>query len=280
MVSKVSIVGIPIFLVGLVLLLLFTVIGLVIFPFGTTGARVDGNIIISPSTSQSVDIIEGGAEIGTHPLQVFVKANLIIMFTGDYSCRVSVIYSPSEPGAQTGFLRTGVSWNGNNPNNNEQRSITCTVPASYAGRRYSIYLEIENLGTSDITIGQRMIELRWSLYSTYLPILIVIIGLIVTILGFTVLKGGPAAPKRKKAVTPGGWEPTLQWGGGSSTSSGATTGKRPKMAIKSTKAVKSGQKKVVKKVVPKGGAQQSCKFCGKNVPASAFFCPSCYGKLR
>ena len=280
MVSKVSIVGIPIFLVGLILLLLFTVFGLVVFPFGATGARIDGDIIISPSTSQSVNVIQGGTEIGTHPLQVFIKANFIIQYTDDYSIRVSVIYSPSEPGAQTGFLRTGVSLNGNNPNNNEQRSITCTVPVSYAGRRYSVYLEIENLGTSDITIGQRMIELRFSLYSTYLPALIVIIGLIVTILGFTVLKGGPSTPKRKTAAAPGGWEPTLQWSGGSSTDPGKTTAKRPKMAIKSTKAVKGGQKKVVKKAVPKGGAQQACKFCGKNVPGSAFFCPSCYGKLR
>ena len=116
------------------------------------------------------------------------------------------------------------------------------------------------------------------MYSTYLPALITIIGLVVTVLGFTVLKGGPAVPKRK-AVAPGGWEPTLQWGGGAAGTGGTET-KRPRMAIKSAKSPKTTKKKVVRKAVPAGGATQSCKFCGKSVPASAFFCPNCYGKLR
>jgi hypothetical protein len=279
MISRVSIIGIPIFLVGLVLLLLFTVIGVAIGPFIVTGEKIYPQVTIQPSTSETVEIMQGGAEIGTHPLHVIIKAHFIIQYSGDYNCRVSILYVPSEPGSQSEFLRIGVEMDGDNIRNWEQKSLSGTVPPGYASRRYRVNLEIENLGSSDIRIGERLVELRFTLYSTVLPALLAVIGLIVTILGFTVFKGGPAAPRRK-VVTPGGWEPTLQWGGGSSSSTEPTSAKRPKMAIKSTKPAKTGQKKVVRKAGPSGGAQQSCKFCGKNVPTSAFFCPHCYGKLR
>lgn len=280
MISRVSIIGIPIFIVGLILLLLFTVIGVAMGPFIVTGNKLVTTVEIQPSTSETVEIIPDGAIIGAHPLHVIIKTTFIIQYSGDYNCRISVVYSPSDPGLQTGLLRNAVEMYGNHPQNHEQRSISGTVPPSYATRSYRVYLEIENRGVSSITIGERLVQIRFTLYSTILPAILTIIGLIVTILGLTVFKGGPAAPKRKAAATPGGWEPTLQWGSGSSTSTEQTTTKRPKMAIKSPKPAKTKQKKVVRKAVPSGGAQQSCKFCGKKVPASAFFCPHCYGKLR
>ncbi len=276
MISKVTIAGIPVLVTGLILLILFTIVGVIVPPFGNRTNTNYGNdaidqVFVGPSTAETIDLhLEG---IPSHPTQVYVKARFIFLSAGSYQCNIRLLFSGSVEGSISGDYKTITG------PESEERIISATVPIGYSSQSYSIKLDIENTGPNSITVSQRLIEVRFSLYSTYLPALFAIIGLILTILGFTVFKGGPSAPKQKKAVTPGGWEPTLQWGGGSSTSPGTTTGKKPKMAIKSTKA-KSGQKKVVKKVVSKGGAQQSCKFCGKGVPASAFFCPHCYGKLR
>ncbi len=73
------------------------------------------------------------------------------------------------------------------------------------------------------------------------------------------------------------WEPTLKWRG-ETPITGET--KAPKMAIKTTPQPKKKVKKVVKKASPKAGDTKDCKYCGKSVQRSAFFCPHCYGKLN
>ena len=101
--------GIPIFIVGLILLLLFTVIGVAMGPFIVTGNKLVTTVDIQPSTSETVEIIPDGAIIGAHPLHVIIKTTFIIVYSGDYNCRISVVYSPSDPGLQTGLLRNAVA---------------------------------------------------------------------------------------------------------------------------------------------------------------------------
>ncbi len=278
MVSKVTIIGIPIFLVGLIVLILFTFVGFKIFPFCVTtnteyGIDESEHEIIDPFTVEIIDLhLE--SRIPSHPTQVIIKARFIIgPHTGsDYSCDISLIYSGNE---EDGQIASGTR-SGSGMDRLEEESITGNVPLGYSSRPYTIKLEVINTGSNPIRIGNRFVEIRFTLYSTYIPAIISIIGLIVILLGFTVLKGEPSVDKRKP-VAPTGWEPTLQWGGTTSTTS-TTPKKKPKMAIKPTETLSKAGKKATPAAT--GGGQQACKFCGKNVPTSAFFCPHCYGKLR
>jgi hypothetical protein len=276
MVSKVTIIGIPIFLVGLIVLTLFTFVGVNLFPFWTTtnteyGKEATEFEIISPFNIETIDLhVEN---LPSHPTQVVIKARFIIGpdSGSGYSCNITLMYY----GSIEGRIAKDLIIDRPEMNSLEEQSITGNVPLGYSSRSYSIKIEVINTGSNPIRITNRLVEMRFSLYSTYIPAIISLIGVVVIILGLTVLKGEPSVAKRK-AVAPGGWEPTLQWGGGTSTTS-TTPKKKPKMAIKSTK---TPTKKKATPTTKGGGGQQACKFCGKNVPSSAFFCPHCYGKLR
>ncbi|MFX0084761.1 MAG: hypothetical protein ACFFAU_03730, partial [Candidatus Hodarchaeota archaeon] len=198
MVSKVTIIGIPIFLVGLIVLILFTFVGVKLFPFWVTtnteyGIDESEHVIIDPFTVETIDMhLE--SRIPSHPTQVIIKARFIIgPHTGsDYSCDISLIYSGSEDGQIASGTRSGSGMDGL-----EEGSITGNVPLGYSSRTYTIKLEVINTGSNPIRIGNRFIEIRFTLYSTYIPAIISIIGLIVILLGFTVLKGEPSVAKRK-----------------------------------------------------------------------------------
>ncbi|UCG90222.1 MAG: zinc ribbon domain-containing protein, partial [Candidatus Heimdallarchaeota archaeon] len=148
-------------------------------------------------------------------------------------------------------------------------NIYSGISASYAAQGFNLQVRIDNQDPTEVKLIASRVDVSYTLFAQILTAIIAIVGLILTVLSF-IMGRGPRVPKAKPA--PGGWEPTLQWGGGAA--------KQPKMAIKSTAAAPKKTKKVVKKAAPAAGAQQACKFCGKPVPASAFFCPHCYGKLR
>ncbi len=150
----------------------------------------------------------------------------------------------------------------------KQISISTFISPAYASSGFEIRLRVDNNGFTPITISTRQVTVVFGLFGILLPIILFVIGLLMTVISF-VRKGEPGV-KKPRTVPSTGWEPTLQWGGGSGT---ATKGskKKPRMAISSQKGKGAPKRKVVKKAVPKGGAQVSCKFCGKQVASTAFF---------
>lgn len=174
--------------------------------------------------------------------------------------------------------------NGEDGGSEQQRTIYMSLNQKYASRSFSLYLRInceptggdpQNEYTGSLYLEKCEMEVIYTLFAMVLPPITALIGSIVCIGGFIInyrkLTAGP-----KPREVPAGWEPSLKM----ATAFEAKEKKAPKMAIKPTKSEVKPAKKVAKKAVPKGGPQQVCKYCGKNVPASAFFCPHCYGKLR
>lgn len=269
--SKLTVIGLIVLILGSVFLVLFT--------FLLPQFNIAVPIIAGSSSQTSTQNISAGnteriavANVGGHPLWVSIRVTFILQGANQYDCNVKLVYESNNYGRND---ISSVKQYNENPNNNYiQKTITATLMPPYSSTQYDLYLEIENNGNDRIVLGQRVVLVNYSLFSTVMPAIIALVGLILIIIGI-VTGRGPSVVKAKAA--PGGWEPTLQWGGGSGAGAPATT-KQPKMAIKSTKAPKNG-KKVVKKAAA-GGGQQACKFCGKQVAASAFFCPHCYGKLR
>ncbi|UCE12778.1 MAG: zinc ribbon domain-containing protein [Candidatus Heimdallarchaeota archaeon] len=261
MASRLSIVGIILLVLGGILLIVFTLILPITnaqIPLIRGGVGSDSIEDINRFSTRTIDVANVNGGILGMPAS-FIKIVYVIGNTDrstDYT--VTVLYNDQDFGVSKSYSEeANVGY--------KTRSFQFTVVAPSSTDEYTLKLRIQNTGSNDITLGSRLVLVTPSLFSTILPILFVIIGLILTIVGF--IKRGPAVPKPRPA--PGGWEPTLQWGGGA---------KQPKMAIKSeTAAPKPTQRKVVKKAA---AGDQSCKFCGKSVPASAFFCPHCYGKLR
>lgn len=278
MVSKLSKIGIPIFLSGIVLFLLFTVIGVGIFPFSFSSSRAD-TLTVAPGNTEIIELSESNRHLPTFPLWAFVKTSFDISSFNDLIFNTTLRYDGNFQ--QELVQDTTIEIN---PSGGTElifitkRNVITLTPAATSSS-YTFTYEIENLGVGTLTIEDRSITVQYSLFTAIFPLLVALIGIIVFIVGFIVSRGKPSTSKRKKQVTTpsGGWEPTLQWGGGSATT-GTTKTKKPRMAIKSTKTSGKTTKKAVQR--PTGGAQTSCKFCGKNVPSSAFFCPSCYGKLR
>ncbi len=264
MISRVTIVGLVIIVLSLIPLILVNLIG-VPFPWMASTSPEDTTMVqITPGNTVTTTLVG----IPGHPLHVQISVVYLLSSDDDISCDVTVVYQTATTAdSQIGdakYIYDDVGgW--------RQKSIVRTIPPPYSSRSFSIALRIDNQGSNTITLANRRVSAVFTLTGLILPAIILIIGIILAVFGFIKARG-PAVAKPK--AVPGGWEPTLQWGGG------AGARKQPKMAIKSTKAPKTAKKKVVKKVAPAGGAQQACKFCGKQVPASAFFCPHCYGKLR
>lgn len=277
MVSRVMVVGIIVLILGGFLFVLFTllfpVLGISLYPFYATTGSQGRNEYVTSGNRDTIDLTPNDPRIPKSPLPlpliggVQIKASFYLQGTGgDWECDIVLVYRTDQdsidvPGTQ-------IFYSGNQ---GEQKlfSIYTSLNSAAASGDYDLYVEIDNTGNNRITMLASRVDITYTLFAQVIPALLAIAGLIVTIFG--VVQGRkPSVPKAKPA--PGGWEPTLQWGGGAA--------KQPKMAIKSTTAKPQKVKKVVKKAAPAGGAQQPCKFCGKPVPASAFFCPHCYGKLR
>jgi hypothetical protein len=160
-------------------------------------------------------------------------------------------------------------------------TMTFSVQGKYAARKYSIYLrascDINNFNTGNLTLQYREIKANFMFFTTILPSLSGFVGIVVMIAGF-IINYRKMAKGKQPAIRPE-WEPSLQWG---SSSSKKKVEKTSRMAIKPKKATTQPKTKkmIAKKVIPKSGPTVACKFCGKTMPPSAFFCPHCYGKIR
>ncbi|MFW9905799.1 MAG: hypothetical protein ACFFFH_15810 [Candidatus Thorarchaeota archaeon] len=278
MVSRVMVVGIIVLILGGFLFVLFTllfpILGMSIYPFYiTTGSQNRSNETVSSNSRDTIDLTPNSPGIPKSPLPlpliggVQIKASFYLQGTGgDWDCNIVLVYQTDQDSIPV--PNTDISYSGSR---GEQKlfNIYTSLNSAAASADYDLYVEIDNTGNNRIALLVSRVDITYTLLAQVIPALLAIAGIAVTIFG--VVQGRkPSAPKAKPA--PGGWEPTLQWGGGAA--------KQPKMAIKSKTAKPQKVKKVVKKAAPAGGAQQPCKFCGKPVPASAFFCPHCYGKLR
>jgi hypothetical protein len=156
--------------------------------------------------------------------------------------------------------------------------MTGTVPPSHTSSSFSITLNIQNTGTGTLELKDRSVQVFYSLWGQILPGLIFVTGLLITIIG--IVRGRRTTVRRPAPVTPG-WEPTLQWSGGArGTRTAAKEDKKSRFSIRSSKQPKTVKRKVVRKAAPAAAGQIGCKFCGKKVSPTAFFCPHCYGKLR
>ncbi len=274
MASKLSVLGIGLAIIGILVFSLFNIVWIVFPPFGGRTSDVTNEVTISAGTS------DGEALVGTVPASpLMLNLKVVFIFSADnaYSCDFQLFLKndnyPHPGAALEGTLR---SYDKPDGTSGKQISLSFFDPLSI-GESFDIYIKVNNYGSSTIRILTRRVVVVQFL-GVLTPILLLLSGAIVAVVGLR--QGKAPKPKRRKATPASGWEPTLQWGGGSSGAKPSTNKKRPKMAISSTKPKSSQKKTVVKKAVPKGGAQAGCKFCGKSVPSNAFFCPHCYGKLR
>lgn len=267
MVHKFTKVGAPIFGVGFLIILLTGIIGLAIPPFTLGTGWIEQNQTVSGYSTLDVVAVTQVS----HPLFTTTRVSIEISATTYFECNISLVYE-SVDGLTSAVIR-GPSFIAGN-----FESITydfnSMIGNSASSRGFSLLVRLENKLNSDITVLRTQASISFSLFTFIIPGIIAVIGLVLIVLGFV---KGKSAPSIKQPKPVAGWEPTLQWGG---TSGGSTSSRRPKMAIKSTGKAKEPQKTVVKKAAPSGGSQTTCKFCGKQVPANAFFCPHCYGKLR
>ena len=278
MVSKVMVAGIIVLVLGGFLFVIFTILfpmlGMALYPFYTTTGSQARNEDVRTNDLEQIDLTPEVRSINRVLLPILgvqLKASFYLQGVGgDWECDVVLVYRTDQDTIDiTGTERT-YSGDSGGESGRVLATIYTSLNAAAASADYDLYVEIDNTGNNRITMLASRVDITYTLFAQIFPALLAIAGLVVTIVGF-VRGRGPSVPKARPA--PGGWEPTLQWGGGAA--------KQPKMAIKSTTPGKpKPAKKVVKKAAPAGGAQQPCKFCGKPVPASAFFCPHCYGKLR
>ncbi|MHA1237430.1 MAG: hypothetical protein ACTSQ9_07215 [Candidatus Hodarchaeales archaeon] len=272
MASILRILGIILLLVGI---LLFS--GMAIPPFGGKTQEEVSPVQIGAFLE---DVVFIGA-VPEHPIFPFftnVKAIFILQSDFPYSCNIVLMYeSASIPIAQEiGGVRSISEQGGGN----KQITISTMISPQAASESFTIRVKLDNTGSSSITVATRRVDVVYTIFGMGIPGLLVLTGIILTVISF--VKGKKSAPKVKKRASPGEWEPTLQWSGasGASGSKSKSGKKRAQMAISSTKGKGGKKTKIVKKTVPQGGAQVGCKFCGKQVAKSAFFCPHCYGKLK
>jgi len=231
---------------------------------------VDGSYIDIP-------VIEGKQ----HPFFMQISIKLIIKppSSGDYyHITGQIIYSNSK-GINGTVPYTGGSW-GLSGNDDLHISHNFMIASKYSSTSFSLYARFQGEpvtdGTNDFYVESVNVKINYIMLMSVLPFLCFIFGIVLVIAG---LIAGKIRSSKKPKIIPVdvGWEPSLRWGGSGGDGDAA---KAPKMAIKAPVKKKVKTKKVVKKAVPKGDPQRGCKFCGKQVPRSAFFCPHCYGKLQ
>ncbi len=274
MVSKVTIGGIGIAIIGILLFSLFNVMWIVVPPFGGRTADEVTPIAISGGTSDGEAFV---GRVPASPLMLNIKVYFIFSADDAYSCDFQ-LYLKNDNYPHPGAALDGTFRSYDKPEGTAQKQISLSFFDPFSiNEAFDLYIRVNNRGSSTIRILTRRIVVVQFL-GVLTPVLLALLGAIVAVVGLRT--GAAPKPKRRKAAPAGGWEPTLQWGGGSGTEQSSSAKKRPKMAISSTKGKPKQKRTVVKKAVPKGGAQAGCKFCGKQVPQNAFFCPHCYGKLR
>jgi hypothetical protein len=278
MVSISRILGILLLIIGILSFTLINVAGLAFMPFGgSTPPEVDS---IQIGGLANDDIFVG--TVPQHPMFEFftnIQITFELQSDNEYSCNVELLFESESipiPQAIDGSSRNY----GPEPSGTTTKAISTMISPQAAREAFTISLRINNMGSNPITVSSRQVNVVYTFFGMVIPGLILLLGVILTVVSF--VRGRSASPKVKKRTAPGGWEPTLQWGG-SSAASGTKTKvakKRPKMGISSTRGKSEKKTRIVKKTVPQGGTQLGCKFCGKPVPQNAFFCPHCYGKLK
>ena len=235
MVSKITIIGVPIFVIGLLMLILLTFLGFpAIPPFITSSPQLTDTVTVPAGSTRTVSLMDGN--ISPTPFPIIVKGIFIIESDTDYNAMTTLMHSSTELGEQPtaigtfGDLYTDPLGDGSPQSFQKTLQVTLIPPGTSVS--FNLKIDVQNTGSTDIKIRTRVDQVVSVVLATILPAIIAVIGFLLIIVGLITGRGKKVdVAKRPKAV-PGGWEPTLQWGGGSSTSSGATTGKRPKMAIK------------------------------------------------
>jgi len=277
MASISRILGIILLLIGI---LLFSVINVFGFAFPPFGGRTQEEVTPVQVGAFLEDVVFIGA-VPEHPVIPFftnVKATFLIQSDFPFSCNVILMFeSASVPTAQEIGGSQSITGQGGDY---KQVTISTMISPQAASESFTIRLKLDNTGSNAISVATRRVDVVYTIFGIGIPGLLMLIGIILTVVSF--VKGKQSSPKVKKRAGPGGWEPTLQWSGGSGASESRSKSgkKKPKMAISSTKGKGGKKTRIVKKTVPQGGAQVGCKFCGKQVMRSAFFCPHCYGKLK
>ncbi|MFX0016699.1 MAG: hypothetical protein ACFFB2_18555 [Promethearchaeota archaeon] len=276
MASKLMIAGIVVLILGgflfVLFSLLFPIIGTGLYPFYVTTGSVSVNESFPQNTEDQFELVRGIPRTPLPIMGVQLKVSFYLQGQDAWDCDVWLIYrSADETIGMEQQTKKTLDGDAGGEEGRMLATIYTSISGPYASKTFDMFLYVDNTGISQIRLLTYRVDVSYSLFAQVLPLIIAVVGVALTVVSI-VMGRKPSAPKVRGA--PGGWEPTLQWGSGS-----ATPKKQPKMAIKSTKAPKT-VKKVVKTTAPEGGAQASCKFCGKPVPASAYFCPHCYGKLR
>ena len=274
MASKLSVLGIGLLIIGILVFSVFNIVWIVFPPFGGRTTDVSTEVAISAGT------VDGEALVGRVPASpLMLNLKVVFIFSADNAFHCDFhLFIKNENYPHPGAALDGTLRSYDKPEGTARKKISLSFfdPLSI-GQAFDLYIKVNNHGSSTIRILTRRIVVVQFL-GVLTPVLLALTGAIVAVVGLR--QGSAPKQKRRKTAPAGGWEPTLQWSGGASGAKPSSNKKRPKMAISSTKGKPTQKRTVVKKAVPKGGAQAGCKFCGKQVPSNAFFCPHCYGKLR
>ncbi len=283
MVSKYTKLGGVLLILSISLTIMINVLQVPI-PFATGTYGKSSELVPIPSNGTYVDILLGEVNNPIHPFTTYLSAIYGLKCeNGQLTAKTMLLYSDSSTGlGQIPWTENTYFLNSESGESEITRSITYSLNGKYAARKYSIYLrvscDINHINTGNLTLEYRELKANFMFFTTILPSLSGFAGIIVMIAGF-IINYRKMAKGKQPTIKPG-WEPTLQWGG--SSTSKKQLEKTPRMAIKTKKSSsKSKTKKtIVKKEVPISGQTIACKFCGKMMPKSAFFCPHCYGKIR
>lgn len=285
MVSIYTKVGVAVFALGIAISFLVVAIRVPIpFMAGTYGQSISMEPI--PTNGSYVDIkIPGSYSHPISSIQLTIKSTILGEPGEELWGRIDLLYKKPKDifyelpawGDSSFYLNSG------DTGSEQQLTQQMSLSQKYASSSFSLYLRIRcdptfNPGseyTGSLYLEKCEMEVLYTLFAMALPPIFTLIGSAVCIGGF-IINYRKLAAKPKPREVPGGWEPSLKMG----TAFASKEKKAPKMAIKPTTPAEKPAKKVAKKAVPTGGSTHTCKYCGKNVPTSAFFCPHCYGKLR
>ena len=281
---------------------IFTKVGLALFAFGIIFSFLIARV--------PIPFINGkyGQSISMEPIPID-GSYVDIQIPGSYShpfssiqmtFKITILGDPGEPiwgnvkilysnpgkdifGELPTWGDTSFYLNTEGTSSEQQLTSHMSLKPKYASSSFSLYLRIkcdpqaipDSEYSGSLYLKECELEVLYTVFAFVLPPICILLGLIVIVGGFFINYRRLAA-KPKPTTIPEGWEPSLRMG----TAFEPKEKRAPKMAVKSTKSKEKPPKKVVKKAVPKGGPQVACKYCGKNVSSSAFFCPHCFGKLR
>ncbi len=278
MASRLRVISLIIVVFGIISIVLFNfllpIIGFSVYPFYGTTKAVSQNVIINPfSVRDDISLVTIPGFLSNLNVKTSFGLNSP---TGNINCILTLIYeqSGSTP-LEMDWTSRGISYSGFD---DYRQVISTPIGFRAAGSGFTLYLKIENFGSNIINLVEYRVDVIWNVTSFYVPLIITFLGIILII--FSIIRGRRAPAQQKLPKVETGWEPTLQWGSGAGKSSKPISDKKSRFSIKSSKPPPKPSKTVVRKAAPTGGAQVACKFCGKQVPTSAFFCPHCYGKLR